>query len=544
MQSVSKENDRTRYPELQMRDSATPWSPLRNPMFRALWIAGVFSNIGSWIHITATAWLMTSLAPSAVMVSLVQTASSLPIFLLALPAGALADVLDRRRLILVTQACMLLAAAALGVLTILGLTTPWTLLALTLVLGAAAATNMPAWQAIIPELVSRAEIPSAVALNSVGFNAARAIGPAVGGLVVGLAGTGFAFMINALSFLGVMIVLFFWKRRPHTSTLPAERIVGAMRTGLRYVRHAPALRAVFVRATAFIVCASALAALLPLYARQMLGLGSVGYGLLLGAFGFGAVAGAAVLPAVRRRTSLDRLNVLTNLAFAAALALMAFVHEFYTVCAALTIAGGAWLALLASFNSSVQSIVPAWVRGRALAVYMLVFFGGMAGGSVVWGVAASFSSIPTALNLAALGLASGIVLTRSQRLRAPETLDLSPSMHWSVPTLVIEPRPEDGPVLITIEYRVDPRKDAQFRLVMDRLRRSRLRGGAFRWRLFVDASDCGRYLESFIVESWIEHLRQHERLTVADLEIEQRVRAFHCGDKPPIITHLVARPVP
>jgi MFS family permease len=523
---------------------ASAWGPLMQPVFRALWIASVASNIGTWMQNTAASWLMTSIAPSPVMVALVQTATSLPIFLLALPAGALADVIDRRRLILFTQMWMLLAAALLGVLTLTGHTTPWVLLTLTLLLGMGSALNAPAWQAIIPELVTRQQLPAAVSLNSAGFNMARAVGPALGGLAVGWAGAGTAFLINAASFLAVLGVLYLWQRPPRESTLPAERILGAMRTGMRYVRHAPALRTIMLRATAFIVCASAQLSLLPLLVRREMSVGSVGYGIALGCFGAGAVLGAALLPRIRRTLAMDRLVTVNTLLFAATLFAMACFRNFGVLCVALFIAGTAWLALLSSYNSSVQASVPSWVRGRALAVYMLVFFGGMAGGSTLAGAAAALVGTPRTLLGAGGGLILGLLLTARYRLPATDRMDLRPSPHWRSPDLAFEPLPDTGPVLILVEYQIDPERSREFTLAMRRLRNTRLRDGAIRWDLFVDAANPQRYVESFVVESWLDHLRQHERITMADREVEELVRAFHLGDGQPLVTHLLAQNLP
>ena len=520
------------------------WSPLEQPVFRAIWIATLVSNIGTWMQNTGAAWLMTSLAPSAIMVALVQTATNLPVFLLALPAGALADLVDRRRLLLFTQAWMLLSASALGALTMTGHTTPWVLLGSTLSLGLGGALNAPAWQAIIPELVPRHELPTAVALNSAGFNLARAVGPALGGFIVSTLGTGPTFFLNAVSFLGVLIVLFRWRRPARESTLPAERMMAAMRTGVRYVRHAPALIVVFIRSGTFIICGSAIMALLPLLAKQQLRLDATGYGLMLGSFGAGAVTGAIVLPLVRRRISVDMLVALGTLLFASSLVVLALVHQFIVLCGALLVSGAAWLSILSSFTSGVQSLAPSWVRGRAMSVYMLIIFGGMAGGSPLWGTAAGFYGIPNAFLAAAFGLLAGLAATARYRLSICEGLDLSPSMHWPVPSLALAPRPEDGPVLVTVEYRIDPAEESNFTYSMRRLRNSRLRDGAIRWSLFVDAADPERYIESFIVESWMEYLRQHERVTVADSQTESIVHAFHKGCGPPRVTHLLAKALP
>ncbi len=388
----------------------TAWSPLRQKVFRALWIASVVSNIGTWMQSTATAWLMTTLAPSAVMVSLVQTATSLPIFLLALPAGALADSMDRRRLILITQVWMLLSALLLSVLTLTGHTTPWVLLTLTLMLALGMAMNAPAWQTVIPEMVHPSEIPSAIALNSAGFNLARFIGPAIGGLVVGLAGAGAAYLCNALSYVGVIAVLLAWHSPPGKDQSRDGRILRRIESGLRYVFLSEPLRAILLQAACFVMCASAQMALLPLWAKEILGVDSAGYGFLVGSFGLGAVAGALVLPPMRRRMSLENLSRVSILAFAVNLAGMGLVGWLPAAVVGLFVGGVGWLMLLSSFNGSVQLVVPTWVRGRAMAVYLLIFFGGMALGSFLWGTVASMVGMQRALLLASLGLCLGPVV--------------------------------------------------------------------------------------------------------------------------------------
>lgn len=525
-------------------EKISPWTPLKSPVFRALWIAAVISNIGTWMQNTAMAWLMATIAPSALMVSLVQTAASFPMFLLALPAGALADVLDRRRLIIMTQTWMLIAAVVLGVLTLLDMVTPWLLLFLVLALGLGTGLNGPAWQAIIPDLVPRPHVRPAVALNSAGFNLARAFGPALGGFVLVALGAGATFLINAASFLGVIFVLFSWKRPLRESALPAERIFAAMRTGIRFVRYAPALQAVFVRALCFILCASGLVALLPLFARNQLKAGSGEYGLLLGSFGLGAVAAAAVMSWILQRISFNRLALVTTLLFAVSVSFIALVPVFLLDAAAIFFSGAAWLALFSNFNSSVQSIAPAWVRGRCLAVYMLIFFGGMAAGSFLWGAVADVTGIPAALHISAAGLVLGLLSALRFKLVSGERINITPSGHWSYPAVTLEPRMDDGPVMIVVEYSIDPADWRAFGSTMKRLRRARLRGGAFRWAVFVDLADPSKYCETFFVESWAEHLRQHERLTMADFEIEEAVHAFHKLKGRPVVRHMLARTLP
>lgn len=520
--------------------SPSVWSPLYHPLFRALWIATVVSNIGTWMQNVGAAWLMTSLDASPMMVALVQAATSLPVFLIGLPAGALADIVDRRRLLLWTQGWMLAVAAALAGLTFVGVTTPWVLLALTFALGLGAAMNAPAWQAIVPELAPRAELPSAVAINSVGFNIARAIGPALGGVVVAIAGTGAVFLLNSVSFLGVLLVLYRWQRPPLTHRSPPEHIVEAIHAGLRYVRYAPPLSAILVRSGVFIVCAVALWALLPLVARQELGFAAIGYGVLMGCLGVGAILGAGLLPELRRRTTTDVLVAGATVLFAGALFALAVVQHFAVLCLAMVVGGVAWMTVMSTFNVAVQTVVPEWVRARALAVYMLVFQGGMAAGSVVWGTVATHQSLSLALQYAAVGLLLGLGAMFRYRLPTGDGLDLTPSLHCHEPVFVNQADLDDGPVLVTVEYRIEPACAHDFVHAMSAMRIIRRRDGASRWGLFRDVTEPGRYLETFVVASWAEHLRQYERLTVTDRSVEDRLRSFHRQGSSPAVSHFIS----
>jgi MFS family permease len=395
--------------------ATSAWAPFREPLFRSLWMAAVISYTGTWMQNLGTGWLMTSLTTSPLMVSMVQVAMSLPVFLVALPAGALADMVDRRRLLLITQVWMALAAAALGLLTIFGAVTPWLLLLFTFVLGLGAVMNDPAWQAITPEIISGEQHASAVAMNSAGYNVARAAGPAVAGWIISLAGSGIAFLLNAASFLGVIFFLFRWKR-PHHENGNGDRVWVAIRSGMQYVRSSKPVKAVLVRTAAFSFSASALLAMLPLIARPY---GSVGYGLLLGSFGLGAFAGAAVLPHVRRRTSVDGLVAGATLLFAGATAGAGQVGcRFWWLCIALFVGGVAWIAILACLNVAAQTMTPSWVRARALSVYLLVLQGGMAAGSATWGGLASRFGVPFAMWCAGIGLAAGLLTLPSYPLLA------------------------------------------------------------------------------------------------------------------------------
>ena len=515
------------------------WSPLRRPLFRALWIADVASNIGTWMHDSAAAWLMTLLAPSPLMVSLVQAATTLPLFLLALPAGALADIFDRRRILLIAQVWWFVTTALLGVLTITGVIQPWMLLVITLAIGAGSAIDLPAWQAIIPETVPREELPAAVGLGSVAINIARAIGPAIAGVIIVAGGPGPVFFINAVSVLGVFIVLWRWQREPSRAVLPAERLASAMRAGVRYATNAPALRNVIVRTPAFVAFASALWALLPVVVRTSLGRGAVSYGVLVGSLGLGGLIGAALLPAWRKRWSTDAITAAATVFFALGCGALAWVSNFAVLAGAMVIAGIGWLTTVSSLLLAAQRAAAGWVRGRALAISTLMLFGSLAIGAVVWGVLANRVGVAWALTAAAGGMLLGLGLIPRFRLTAAEALDLEPSRNWPDPVVAEELAAEAGPVLVTVEYTIEPDQRAAFAAAARKLLRPmRRRDGAVFWELFVDSSNPKRCVECWLVESWAEHLRQHERTTRADREVQVRVRKLTVGRER--TTHYVA----
>jgi len=534
--------------ELQPGDDShklsSAWDPLRVSLFRALWIASVASYIGTWMQDVGEAWLMTSLTPSPVLVALVETAGSLPVVLVALPAGALADVVDRRRLLLVMQGWMCVTAGAMGLLALMGLMTPSRLLLSTFLLGVGAAMSNPVWQAITPELVPSSDLPAAIALSSVGINIARAIGPALGGFIVAAAGPWAVFFLNAASFIAVVVVIYRWQPAPRKSLLPPEDIIGAIRAGTRYLRHSPELQTVLVRSGVFVLCASALWALLAQQARRGLGLGSFGYGLLLGCIGIGAVVGAWLLPRARERLSMNALVAAATVVFALTTISLAYVRSFAVLAIALAVGGVAWIAVLSSLNISAQTVTPSWVRARVMAVYLLVFMGGLAAGSAIWGFVAARVGVSAALLLAAVGLLIGLVASWRYRLVAEENLSLTPSMHWPEPIVLIDPQLEEGPAVTYVEYRIDPKSADDFLEAMKEMKRIRQRDGAIRWNLLRDAADPQRYIETFVTESWGEHLRQHERVTAEDREVEQRAQAFHLGSELPRVTHLIAEQLP
>ena len=516
------------------------WTPLSYPVFRALWIASLISNIGTWMQNVGAAWAMTSLSPSPLMVALVQSATSLPVFLVGMPAGAVADIVDRRRLLLVTQTWMLIAAALMAVLSWADLMTGANLLVLTFALGIGVAMNAPTWQAITAELVPPSELTPAVALNALPVNIGRAVGPALGGVLVAAAGPALVFALNAASFVAVIVVVYRWRREAPRAMLPAERVIGATRAGIRYACHAPPLVAVLVRTGLFIVCASGFWALLPVIARRDLGLDALGYGALLGCFGFGAVAGAAFLPRVKSRLTVDTVVGLATICFALVSALTACWRFIPGLGVAMMLGGVAWIAMMGSLNGAAQIAAPAWVRARALGIYLLVFQGGLALGSAFWGFTAQHVGASIALASSAAGAMLGLAAIRRWPLRAIGTLDLTPSPHWPEPHVDVVPGPEEGPVLVEVEYSIDPAQADTFMRALRDLERIRRRDGAVNWAVYRDSAKRERYVETFLVESWIEHLRQHERLTMVDNTVEVSVRQFHIGEAPPVVSHLVA----
>ena len=519
---------------------ASAWAPIRYyPIFRALWIAQFASNVGTWMQTVGAQWLLVDRSP--LLVSLVQAAASLPIVVLALPAGAWADLVDRRRLLLGAQLGMFVAAAALAGATILGAASPAVILTLTFLLGCGNAVASPAWQAIQPDLVDRPVLPQAAALNGVNMNLARAVGPAIGGVIVAAAGAGWVFALNAVSFVGIAAVVASWRAPERVDQGSRERLVEAMRAGGRYVRHALIVRRLLYRAVLFIPAASAVWALLPVVAARNLDLGSAGYGLLLGMVGLGAVAGAFVIPRLRARVGSARLVTGAMFVTAAATALVATLGNAVLVGIALVPIGGAWIAVMSSLNSGLQLALPNWVRARGLAYYLVVFQGAQAVGAVIWGVVADRTTVATALLVAAVVLALGAVLGLRTPMPDTSKLDRTPSAHWPAPQLMFTPNAEDGPVLVTLTYRVPEHNAIAFTDAMRHVGRSRRRTGALRWELFRDGSDPTRFVESYLVGTWAEHLRQHEhRLTGADRRFEEQARRYTLGT--PEIAHLFPPP--
>jgi predicted MFS family arabinose efflux permease len=523
---------------------ASPWSPFRHRAFAVLWTATVIANIGTWMQSAAAGWLMTSLDPQPLTVALVQLATALPMFVLALPAGAIADIVDRRRLLLGVQIVATVIIALFSLLVWWDRVTPTILLLFTGALGVTAALIAPTWQSIVPQLVPRSDLQPAVALGSVGINVSRAVGPALAGVIIGALNIAAPFWINAVSNLVVIAALFWWRgatAAPHA--LPPEHFTPAMVIGLRHARFNPSLRATMIRAAFFFPLASAYWALLPLVARVQVAGGPALYGLLLGTIGCGAIAGAIALPRIKARFGADWAAGGGMLGTALALGLFGAAREPIAAFIASAVAGVAWIAVLATINVSAQIALPAWVRGRGLAIYATVMFGGLTIGSYLWGQVAAWIGVSAALIAAAIVLLATLPVAWRWKLQGGAGIDLTPSAHWPAPVLARDLPAERGPVMVTVDYSIRSDDRAAFLEAMDRLRQQRRRDGAYDWSLYEDAAQESHFVETFYIASWLEHLRQHERVTEADRPTEEAVRRFQIGPTPPRVTHLItARP--
>ncbi|WP_198370207.1 MFS transporter [Roseomonas rosulenta] len=518
--------------------SASSFAALRHLPFAVLWGAAILGNIGSFMRDVASAWLATDLAAGPAGVAMVQAAATLPIFLLAIPAGVLSDILDRRKFLIAIQCLLAAVSITLMILAQSGMMTIELLVGLTFVGGLGAALMAPTWQAIAPELVPPRDLKGAVALNSLGVNIARSIGPAAGGLLLASFGAALTYGADVASYIIVMAALLWWPRPKQARDSLSERFPGAFRAGLRYARASRELHVVLLRAAIFFVFASAVWALLPLVARQLLGGDAGFYGVLLGAVGAGAILGAMILPRLRSRLDADGLMLAAAIVTALAMAVLAAAPPPFAALAVLLLLGAAWIVALTTLNGAAQSILPNWVRGRVLAVYLTVFNGAMTAGSLGWGAVAQLVGVPGGLLAGAAGLMVVAILLHRIKLPMGEA-DLAASNHWPEP-LVAEPVAHDrGPVLILIEYRIAPTDRAAFLEALRRLSGERRRDGAYAWGITEDAADRERLVEWFMVESWAEHLRQHHRVSHADADVQEGVRRFHQGPEAPAVRHFL-----
>lgn len=505
-----------------------------------IWTATLASNVGWWMYTAACGWLMVRLNPAPVMVSLVQVVNTLPMFLFAIPAGALTDIVDKRKFLIVGEIAIAVVATVFAVLVWRHLATPPMLLVFAFLVAAGDALTSPAYQAIVPMLVPKSDVPKAVVANSAGINVSRAVGPALGGVFLGAFGAAAPFWINAVSNYGSIGALLWWREPKRGGVrLPPEHLWSAIRTGLRYARYNAALGATLIRSAGFLLFASAYWALLPLVVRSRIGGGAMLYGVLLGAIGASAVGGAFVLPRLNDRLGPDKMAAAGTLGTAAATALFGLAHDAFTALAASLLAGISWISMLSVLNISAQIALPEWVRGRGLAIFVTVMFGALSLGSAIWGqVAASFGLGP-ALFTAAVGCAIGVPLLCRWKLQMAKGADLSPAMHWPVPVITGDFDRDSGPVLVMVTFEIDVKNREQFLEAMEQVGRERRRDGAYDWRVFEDPAKAGCFVETFLSDSWLDHLRQHERVTKSDRAQEEAARKFQIGDGP-VTTHLIA----
>jgi predicted MFS family arabinose efflux permease len=516
-------------------------SPMRYPVFRAVWIATTLSNLGGLIQSVGASWMMISIARSADMVALVQASVALPFMLLSLAAGALADNRDRRAVMLGAQCFMLATSAALAACAWAGVITPWLLLSFTFLIGCGAAFNAPAWQASVGDMVPRAELPGAVTLNSLGFNIARSVGPAIGGAIVAVAGAAAAFTVNAVSYVALVVVLARWRPSHPAQLHPRESLGVAMAAGVRYVAMSPAIRSVLLRSAIFGAGASGLMALMPLVAKELLGGGPLVYGLMFGAFGAGAVAGAIGAARIRQAFSTEVIIRWTCIAFAAATVVAGTSVHLPATLAGLMLAGAGWMLAFATLNVAVQLSAPRWVVARALALYQIAAFGGIAGGSWLWGAVANDASITRSLLAAAAVLLICAAFGAWRPLAQAADLDLDPLRQWREPETAVPVNPRTGPVVITVEYHIREQDQMRFLAAMTERRRIRRRDGASNWRLLRDLSDPELWIERFETPTWLDYLRLNNRLTRDDAVVPVSLRALHRGDGPPRVRRMIER---
>ena len=511
------------------------------PIFRAVWLSSMASNFGGLIQSVGASWMMTSLASSSQIVALVQASTTLPIMLLSLWAGAIADNLDRRIVMLWAQSFMLLVSVALAACAWAGVLTPVLLLAFTFLIGCGTALNGPAWQASVGDMVPRPSLPAAVALNSMGFNIARSLGPAIGGAIVAAAGAAAAFAVNAVSYIGLIAVLARWRPERVAVPLPREKLGVAMAAGVRYVAMSPNIRVVLVRAALFGFAASALTALMPLVARALVSGGPLTYGILLGAFGAGAVAGALSSGHLRRHLSTERIVRSASFAVAAGSMGTALSHSLLMTLPAMMLAGAGWVLALSTFSVTVQMAAPRWVVARAIALYQMAAFGGMAAGSWIFGAVADNHGVAVALGAAAFVQAVGALVGLAYPLPQASDLNLDPLNRWSEPSTAVSIEPRSGPIVITIEYRIAEGDILAFLGTMSERGRIRRRDGARHWTLLRDLGEPDLWIERYSVATWHDYIRHNQRRTHADVENTNRILSFHIPGEPPRVHRMIER---
>ena len=503
-----------------------------------MWFTWLAANTALWMNDVAAAWMMTSLTSSPVWVALVQTASTLPVFLLGLPSGALADILDRKRFFLLTQFWVAAVALLLCATIFTGLMTPALLLVLTFANGVGLALRWPVYAAIIPELVPRSQLPAALALNAVSVNASRIIGPLLAGVLIASLGSAYVFLFNAVLAVLSAWVISRWQRAPTAHPLGREKLFSAMRVGLQFARQSGHLQGVLVRISLFFFHSTALLALLPLVARDLHGGGARTYTVLLASMGAGAIVAAMFLPRLRRGWSRDRLVVRSTCLLSVAMALVAFAPSPWVAALGMFATGMAWITSANSLSVSAQMGLPDWVRARGMSMFQMAIMGASAIGAAIWGQVAALASLQTSLLIAATTGVSTMLLVNRLMVSASVDEDLTPSRQFSIP--VADAPPATGHVVVNIEYRIDPARADDFRALMQTSRGNRLSHGALSWELLHDIGDPGRFIEQIVDASWAEHLRRFDRITAADAALRDRKLAFHLGESPPLVTRCVA----
>lgn len=512
-----------------------------NSTFRTLWVAALASNFGGLVQAVGAAWLMTSLTTSERMVALVQSSVTLPIMVLSLLAGVFADSYDRRRVMLVAQGFMLIVSIVLAFMAFENLLTPTLLLSFTFLIGCGTALHNPSWQASMGDIVSRDELSAAVSLNSMGFNLMRCVGPAAGGLIVAAAGAAVAFTVNAFSYVAIISALWKWHPTYPERRLPREPLGGAFSAGLRYAAMSPNLLKVILRAFLFGLSAVAVLALLPLVVRNVLGGSAIVYGVLLGCFGVGAVGGALLNARLRARFRNEIITRGAFIAFACSNVTLALSTHYLPSAAALLMAGASWVIALSLFNTTVQLSTPRWVLGRALALYQTGVFGGMAGGSWLWGGMAEAHGVGTAMLASSVILALGALVGGLVPLPSFENLDLDPLNMFQEPPLRLDLRQRSGPIMILIDYEIAQEDVPEFLVVMHDRRRIRIRDGAQQWTLMRDLENPDIWTETYHVPTWVEYVRHHERRTKSDADSHAGLVRLHRGAAPPKVHRMIER---
>ncbi|CDM55817.1 MULTISPECIES: MFS transporter [Rhizobium] len=516
-------------------------APLRHETYRTIWFASLASNFGGLIQAVGAAWMMTTITASENMVALVQTSTALPIMLFSLVSGALADSFDRRRVMLTAQYFMLAVSALLSISAYFDWLSPWLLLFFTFLIGCGTALNNPSWQASVGDMVPRSDLPGAVTLNSVGFNITRSVGPAIGGVIVAAAGAAAAFAVNTLSYFALIYALIRWKPGPPASTLPRETLGSAVFAGLRYVSMSPNLQKVLLRGLIFGISASSILALLPIVAIDLVVGGPLTYGLMLGSFGIGAIGGAMLNDRLRERFSSETIVRISFAGFALSAAIASFSPIAALTCAGLVISGACWVLALSLFNTIVQLSTPRWVVGRALSLYQTVTFGGIAGGSWLWGVAADRYGVSDTLLISAVVMLFGIVVGLRFAMPAFASLNLDPLNRFIEPALGLDIAPRSGPIVVQIDYEIADADVPEFLALMGERRRIRIRDGARNWALMRDLEKPGRWTETYHTPTWVEYIRHNQRRTQADAENIERLRALHHGEQLPQVHRLIER---